>query len=280
MMILDRDGKCVCSVLVTLLVGCLLLCSCGRADLSDTEQLPQTFVEADTLYKAGRYEQAAKMYDRTAEECSGRASLQSLCYYRAGVAYSQTEQRGWAIVSYRKALLLTPDYKEARHNLRLAEEARMNMPAMEYPIVRRWSDACAYAIPMNGWLVASILLFVGSLVTGLAFVLGRSRRVRRGSFYAMLALIVLWACTLLMILHRRHYDQQTDVAVLCSVKAPLYALEDDPSVATPMMELYDGAEMCIDVEDHGQAYLAVTLPDGISGQIARTAIEKVVSAQK
>lgn len=156
----------------------------------------------------------------------------------------------------------------------------MNMPAMEYPIVRRWGDACAYAISMNGWLVASIVLFVGSLVTGLAFVLGRSRRVRRGSFYAMLALIVLWGCTLLMILHRRHYDQQTDVAVLCGVKASLYALEDDPSVATPMMELYDGAEMCIDVEDRGQAYLAVTLPDGISGQIARTAIEKVVSAQK
>ena len=155
MMILNRDGKCVCSVLATLLVGCLLLCSCGRADLSDTEQLPQTFVEADTLYKAGRYEQAAKMYDRAAEECSRRESLQSLCYYRAGVAYSQTEQRGWAIVSYRKALLLTPDYKEARHNLRLAEEARMNMPAMEYPIVRRWADACAYALPMSCLLYTS-----------------------------------------------------------------------------------------------------------------------------
>lgn len=172
MMILDRGGKCVCSVLVTLLMGCLLLCSCGRADLSDTDQLPQTFVGADTLYKAGHYEQAAKMYDLTAEECSGRASLQSLCYYRAGVAYSQTEQRGWAIVSYRKALLLTPDYKEARHNLRLAEEARMNMPAMEYPIVRRWADACAYALPMSGWLVISIVLFFGGSCHLLGFLLG------------------------------------------------------------------------------------------------------------
>ena len=279
MMILDRGGKCVCSVLVTLLVGCLLLCSCGRADLSDTEQLPQTFVEADTLYKAGRYEQAAKMYDRTAEECSGRASLQSLCYYRAGVAYSQTEQRGWAILSYRKALLLTPDYKEARHNLRLAEEARMNMPAMEYPIVRRWADACAYALPMSGWLVISIVLFVGAVVTCLAFFLGRSRRVRRTSFYAMLILLLLWGCTLLMILHRRHYDKQTDVAVVCSVKAPLYALEDDPAVAEPVTELYDGAELRIASTAEGGSYLHVVLPDGTEGWLPKANVEPVAVNQ-
>ena len=269
----------MCSVLVTLLMGCLLLCSCGRADLSDTDQLPQTFVEADTLYKAGRYEQAAKMYDRAAEECSGRASLQSLCYYRAGVAYSQTEQRGWAIVSYRKALLLTPDYKEARHNLRLVEEARMNMPAMEYPIVRRWADACAYVLPMSGWLVISIVLFVGAVVTCLAFFLGRSRRVRRTSFYAMLILLLLWGCTLLMILHRRHYDKQTDVAIVCSVKAPLYALEDDPAVAEPVTELYDGAELRIASTAEGGSYLHIVLPDGTEGWLPKANVEPVAVNQ-
>ena len=264
--------------MMMLLVELLVLCSCSRADLAEGTQ-PETLVQADAAYADGRYEQAAEMYSHLAQHAEAEESLQSLCYYRAGVAYNEVEQRGRAIVNYRRALLLAPDYSEARHNLRLVEEARMNMSAMEYPIIRRWADACAYAISMNGWLVASIVLFAGGIVTCLAFFLGHSRRVRRGSFYAMLALIVLWGCTLLMILHRRHYDQQADVAVLCGVKAPLYALEDDPSVATPMMELYDGAEMCIDVEDRGQAYLAVTLPDGISGQIARTAIEKVVSTQ-
>ena len=264
--------------MMMLLVELLVLCSCSRADLVEGAQ-PEALVQADAAYANGRYEQAAEMYSHLAQESEEQESLQSLCYYRAGVAYNDVEQRGRAIVNYRRALLLAPDYSEARHNLRLVEEARMNMPAMEYPIVRRWADVCAYAVSMNGWLVASIVLFVGSIVTCLAFFLGHSRRVRRGSFYAMLALIILWGCTLLRILHRRHYDQQTDVAVLCSVKAPLYALEDDPSVATPMMELYDGAEMCIDVEDRGQAYLAVTLPDVISGQIARKAIVNFVCAK-
>lgn len=277
-MILDRDGKCVRGVLMTLIVGCLLLCSCSRADLSEGA-LPQTFMEADSLYQAGRYEQAAKMYDSAVKECQGKESLQSLCYYRAGVAYNEVEQWGRAIVNYRRALLLAPDYSEARHNLRLVEEARMNMPAMEYPIVRRWADACAYALPMNGWLVTSIVLFVGSIVTCLAFFLGYSRRVRRGSFYAMLALIVLWACTLLMILHRRHYDKQTDVAVVCSVKAPLYALEDNPEVATPVTELYDGAEMCVSSTAKGGSYLHVVLPDGTEGWIPQANVEPVAINQ-
>lgn len=278
MIVRHRVCKLGYGVMMMLLVELLVLCSCSRANLAEGTQ-PEALVQADAAYATGRYEQAAEMYSHLAQQAEVEESLQSLCYYRAGAAYNEVEQRGRAIVNYRRALLLAPDYSEARHNLRLVEEARMNMPAMEYPIVRRWADACAYAISMNGWLTASIVLFAGGIVTCLAFFLGHSRRVRRGSFYAMLALIVLWGCTLLMILHRRHYDQQADVAVLCGVKAPLYALEDDPSVATPMMELYDGAEMCIDVEDRGQAYLAVTLPDGISGQIARTAIEKVVSTQ-
>lgn len=155
----------------------------------------------------------------------------------------------------------------------------MNMPAMENSIVRRWADACAYALPMNGWLVTSILFFVGSIVTCLAFFLGHSRRVRRGSFYAMLALIVLWGCTLLMVLHRRHYDKQTDVAVVCSVKVPLYALEDNPEVATPVTELYDGAEMCVSSTAERGSYLHVVLPDGTEGWIPQANVEPVAINQ-
>ena len=95
----------------------------------------------------------------------------------------------------------------------------------------------------------------------------------------MLALIVLWGCTLLMILHRRHYDKQTDVAVVCSVKAPLYALEDNPEVATPVTELYDGAEMCVSSTVEGGSYLHVVLPDGTEGWIPQANVEPVAINQ-
>lgn len=278
-MILDKDGRCLCGAVMTLLVWCLLLGSCSRAEISETEQLPHTFIVADSLYKSGRYEQAAKMYDRAATECHEEESLQSLCYYRAGVAYSEAELRGWSIVSYRKALLLTPDYKEARHNLRLAEEARMNMPAMEYPIVRRWADAWAYTLSMSSWLVVALVLFAGAVVACLAFLLGGSRRVRRGAFYGMLLLIILWGCALLTVLHRRYYDRQTDVAVVCGVKASLYAPEDDPAVASPMTELYEGAEVRVLSPASGGSYLHVELPDGTEGLLLRTGVEPVAINQ-
>lgn len=274
MMILNRGYKLAQSAVSLLLVGLLTLCSCSRADLSE-EALPEALVAADSLYKSGMYEQAAVMYGRAAESCGDAESLQSLCYYRAGVAYSDVEQWGRAIVNYRRALLLAPDYSEARHNLRLTEGARMSMPSMEYPIVRRWADAWAYACPMSGWLTVALVLFAGAVVSCLAFFFGRSRGVRRGAFYTMLVLLVLWGVALATILHRRHYDKQTDVAILCGVKASLYAVEDDPAGATPMMELYDGAEMIVSVEDLGQSYLEVLLPDGTMGQIARDALEMV-----
>lgn len=279
MMILNRGYKLAQSAVFLLLVELLTLCSCSRADLSK-EALPEVLVAADSLYEGGLYEQAAVMYGRAAESCEAAESLQSLCYYRAGVAYSDVEQWGKAIVHYRRALLLAPDYSEARHNLRLTEGARMSMPSMEYPIVRRWADAWAYACLMSGWLTVALVLFAGAVMSCLAFFFGRTRGVRRGAFYTMLVLLVLWGIAFVTILHRHHYDRQTDVAILCGVKASLYAVEDDPEVTTPMMELYDGAEMIVSVEDLGQPYLEVSLPDGTTGQIERDALEMVTQKEK
>ena len=257
----------------------LLFCSCDRANLQG-DSLPHSFIVADSLYHVSSYEQAAKLYSMVADGCKGQESLQSLCYFRSGVVYDHLEQRGRAIANYRKALLIAPDYLEARHNLRLAEQARMNMPSMEYPLKRRWVDAWAYAIPMAGWLGCGVFLFIGAVISCLGFFFGGSRGVRRGSFYAMLALLLLWGSVFLIILHRQYYDAQPGEAILCGAKASLYALEDDPAEATPMMELYDGAEMRIKStieSDNRRNYLQVVLPDGTEGWIESSAIERVTT---
>lgn len=79
--------------MMMLLVELLVLCSCSRADLVEGAQ-PEALVQADAAYANGRYEQAAEMYSHLAQESEEQESLQSLCYYRAGVAYNDVEQRG------------------------------------------------------------------------------------------------------------------------------------------------------------------------------------------
>ena len=94
----------------------------------------------------------------------------------------------------------------------------------------------------------------------------------------MITLLVLCGVALLTILHRSYYDAQSGVAILHSIKVPLYALDDNPNDAAPLMELYEGAEMRVQSVaevDQVQLSVAVELPDGTKGLIEHDAIELV-----
>ncbi len=113
--------------MMMLLVELLALCSCSRADLAEGAQ-PEALVQADAAYAAGRYEQAAEMYSHLAQETAAEESLQSLCYYRAGAAYNEVEQRGQAILNYRSARLLRGTAQSASRRGGEDEYARHGVP--------------------------------------------------------------------------------------------------------------------------------------------------------
>jgi len=74
---------------------------------------------ANTLQKQNKYDEAAKLLDNLAGGSKDN-SLKSAAYYNQGVAYTKMKNLDASIESYKKALRLNPNDKEARENLEKA----------------------------------------------------------------------------------------------------------------------------------------------------------------
>lgn len=74
---------------------------------------------ANALQKQNKYDEAAKLLEDLAGNSKDN-SLKSASYYNQGVAYTKMKNLDASIESYKKALRLNPDDKEARENLEKA----------------------------------------------------------------------------------------------------------------------------------------------------------------
>jgi Ca-activated chloride channel family protein len=74
---------------------------------------------ANTLQKQNKYDEASKLLDDLAGSSKDN-SLKSAAYYNQGVAYTKMKNLDASIESYKKALRLNPNDKEARENLEKA----------------------------------------------------------------------------------------------------------------------------------------------------------------
>jgi len=74
---------------------------------------------ANALQKQNKYDEAVKILDDLAPNAKNN-SLKSTAWYNQGVAYSKMKNLDASIESYKKALRINPNDKEARENLEKA----------------------------------------------------------------------------------------------------------------------------------------------------------------
>lgn len=74
---------------------------------------------ANALQKQNKFDEAAKILEELGSG-SADAALKSAAYYNQGVAYTRMKDLDASIESYKKALRLNPEDREARENLQKA----------------------------------------------------------------------------------------------------------------------------------------------------------------
>jgi Ca-activated chloride channel homolog len=85
---------------------------------------------ANSLQKQNKYDEAAKLLQNLAGSSKDN-SLKSAAYYNQGVAYTKMKDLDASIESYKKALRLNPNDKEARENLEKALLQKKNQQSSQ-----------------------------------------------------------------------------------------------------------------------------------------------------
>ena len=225
------------------------------------------FATGNDAYDEGRYEEAVTAY----QQILSRGLFDPRVYYNLGNAYFKLGRLGPAILHYERALKLSPDDREARHNLELARgqiRDRVAEPELQYPI--RVVKEAIDQLPPNplAWL---FLLFYGMLAGLIALhILSRSWTRRRAIAYASI-LVGLLAVTAGTALVYKMRQMSSEVAVVMQDKVDVRSGPGEDN--TILFTVHEGTR--VEMRNRLQTWVQVGLPNGLSGWVPSTTLEQV-----
>lgn len=163
--------------------------------------LTSLFLDANTQYAEGNYDQAATLYEQVLlEEPSAEV------YYNLGNAYFKQAELAKAILAYERALRIKPSYKDAQYNLQFAQSKIVdNIEDPNTFFLSNWLLAIRNSLAMHIWMYLSIALFLLMLLGVFLFAFSQTVWLRKTAFYcSILALVMsIIACANAGSLHRR-----------------------------------------------------------------------------
>ena len=203
-------------------------------------QSDSLLLKANELYANGEYTLAAEQYESVIADNGVAPEI----YYNLGNAYYKMNEIGRSILNYERALLLSPNYADALHNLELAKLRIVDdIPQNEVFFLKRWIGDFVKVFTSNQWLYFSIGLFVLCLVFAGLFLFGVSYSLRKTSFYiALLSLLISILFFVFSGIRKDHVEQRSDAVVMMGV---VVVKSSPDKKGTDLFQLHEGTKVTV-----------------------------------
>ncbi len=245
----------------------VLMCVTLSVSAQNSPQKSDTFAQANDMYKHGNYADAAKLY-----EVELKKGVSAELYYNLGNAYYKSGEIGHSILNYERALRLNPNFKDAKFNLKLAQQKVVdNVNASAGFFVKRWAISLIEWGTSNQWAVVSIITFVLSLALFLLFVFAKERRNRKIAFYTAFVFIVVSGITFILSGIRK--DQMLKHRDAIIMTGAVTAKSSPDKSGTDIFQLHEGTK--VEVKSTLSNWAEIELENGAIGWVEESAIERI-----
>lgn len=243
-----------------------LLAAAALSGQSGPARADSLFASGNSAYQKKDYSQAIRYYQQVLDS----TELESAAlYYNLGTSYYQTGQLGESILHYHRALRLDPGNEEILHNLKLAEEKRVDsfeeLPRNVLSTIKRY--VFLILSPASwAWIAVgtALMLLLGLLLYYF------SPYARLGFTSALLGLLLSLAAGSLAYSSRAYRSNHQEAVVL----VPNSYVKSGPSSDAPdAFMLHEGTTLTIE-ESLGD-WRKVRLPDGKIGWITQDDIQAI-----
>jgi len=240
-----------------------LLVSAGWA-----QTMNDVFNRGNELYRAGKYQDAAKEYEHIINQGYSSAEL----YYNLGNAYYRNDQLARAILSYERAAQLHPSDPDITHNLKLVYLKTVDhiepVPEMFFIQWMRTVGSLISPETVRLFFILSWVLLFGSLATMYFIVRPDILRVARIIFFVSFISVVLWA----VMLGIQSFQETTrDKAIITAQIVTAKSSPDDKSVDA--FVIHEGVK--VKLTDIVSDWVKITLADGKVGWIPADQCERI-----
>ncbi|MBP9120289.1 MAG: tetratricopeptide repeat protein [Ignavibacterium sp.] len=229
---------------------------------ADSNSIMQT---ANEYYKNNRYQLAIEEYNKLLLDGFAGTSL----YYNLGNAHYRLGKVGYAILYYEKALKLSPNDEEVKHNLALAKLNLKDKVDTLPPffIFNLWEGILA-AFSVTGWTIIVYIIFILVLIVFVVYFFSRSVTEQRISFFTGIGLtvILLLTISLLIVKMNKEFNTKDGVIIETSVivkSSPDYSSKDS-------FQIHEGLK--VRIEDNVDDWVKIRLDDGKIGWITEKSL--------
>ncbi len=228
-----------------------------------TTPAQSSFAGGSAAYEAGDYRRAIAHY----EALLGAGLVHEHIYYNVGNAYFRIGEFGRAIYNYERALLVSPSFDDARHNLTIARRmararSRYGLFAVENdPVWVRMitffsSAELAWAFLLSNWLFFALLFARRT----------RTPELPRLSFFLRVSVVfvgLVFALSAFLLLGQTAYYEAAEIGIVLPGEVTMYEGTDQKTAERTRLE--GGLRVRVIASEPG--WLKVRLGDGSEGWV-------------
>ena len=226
------------------------------------------FQQATSLYQNEQYEEALQLYRKVVEQGYESPDL----YYNMGNAAYRSNNIGYAILYYEKALKMNPSHEDASHNLEYVSRYKVDVfdevPELFY---KSWTRTWKNIMSERAWSIWSMVFFVLMAVSVLVYLFSRRLALKKAGFFTAVVLAVFFTLSLATAISRHRGIADPSSGVIIS---PSVVVRSSPSQSgTELFILHEGTSVEISEEVSGWRNISVV--DGREGWITAGDFEPV-----
>ena len=257
---MKKGGKGKVAAPKLILLWMLLLPSMTVSASSVTKEI------ADSAYAQGHYQKAIKDYTELLQQ-GASADI----YYNLGNAYYRVEDMTHAILSYERALLLSPGDADIRFNLQMARSKTVDKitPESEMFFVT-WYHSLVNLMSVDGWARTALFSLALAIVLALVYLFVEPVWLRKVGFFGAIFLIAVFVMS-----NWLAYQQQQNLinrkgAIV--TEAAVTVRSTPAADGTDLFILHEGTKVTI-TDATMKDWKKIRLADGKQGWIETTQIE-------
>ncbi|HMN25807.1 MAG TPA: tetratricopeptide repeat protein [Ignavibacteriaceae bacterium] len=236
--------------------------SIAKADVKSEMQ------KGNVYYKNNQYQLAIDEYNKLIKQGYQGTSL----YYNLGNAHYRLGNVGYAILYYEKALKLSPNDEDVKHNLELA---RINIKDKvetlpPFFIFNIWESVLA-SLSVSGWTVFVYIVFILLLLCVIAYFFSRTSTQQRISFFSGVGVFAVLILAIILLAVKMNKEFNIKDGIIVSNVVNVKSSPDNSS--KDEFIVHEGLK--IRLEDKVDNWVKIRLADGKLGWIPEENLKQI-----
>ena len=224
--------------------------------------------QADSLYAAEHYQEAAKQYEALLKQ-----GVSSDLYYNLGNCYYRMDDMTRAVLNYERAQLLSPGDRDVRLNLQMARSKTIDkiVPESEMFFVT-WYHSLVNLMSVDGWARMSLVSLIVAIILALAYLFSDRIWLRKVGFFTGLLFLVVFVLSNLFAYQQKQALVFRSGAII--IRSAVNVKSTPAHNGTDLFILHEGTKVTI-TDNTMKEWREIRVADGKEGWLPTKDLEVI-----